>query len=521
MSKLASHIELRFYDFDGTRRNQVLREARGISFTDELQGDGSASYRTSLLAQALQVDPDMLEGPGFCRAAIPLADGAAPTEVFAWELVPTSGTVVGEVDEQEVQCTAPGLRHLFEYAIVHAEGGAWDKTSEDERHFGWMSKENPLWYDASDWSTPLSHGFRKLLKNGQGAEKITADLTPAANDVYLFRTSITVTSSTPVLITWQADDEATLYVDSEVADTMTQANTSQSFVLGWTGPRTHTVAAEVRNTIGTECGLALMITNLTTGRVIRRTDTTAWKTHKVVSGVYPGMTLGAVLRILHNEANSTDQDVYALDHLLADFDGDVDSNGDAWPEQHDAIKMMTGSTTNGDAIRQLEELGCDVHIQPDGTFQAFISQGTDHSAACWLQRGSNLLRLDYAGQPVKGTKGIIRTIGGWLTRTNTAGVTAYGKRYTAITSGTSGSTSEGARLIDRALEETARPRYTYTATIRAVTNCVPWVNFTKGDLITCPDRVGTPTAMRVLSISASSSDDTPGPVLFTVELDLP
>ena len=520
MAEICSYLELRFYDFDGTRWNTVLPEARGISCTEELQGDGSGYFRAPLLATALQANRDLLEGPGFVRYAMVLQPGAEPVEVAAAELVPTSGSLVGEPGERELTSTAPGLRHLLEAAIVHGEGGAWDKTSEDARLFGWMSKRNGYWYDASDWSTPLSHGFRKLLSNGQGGQKITADLTPAVNDVYLFRSELTITSSTAVKIYWQADDEATLYVDGEVADTCTQANTTQSVLLGWTGGRTHTISAEVLNTLGSEAGLVLMVVNQTTGRVIRRTGDASWTTHKVVGGVKPGWTVGAILRTLHAEANQTTQDVYALEHIIPDFDGVLDSNGDPWPEI-DVQGFQVGVDTLGDVLRQLEELGCDSRILPDGTWQAFVSQGEDQSATCWFQEGLNLLDLDYNGTPPTGTKAMVRTPGGWLTRTSTAGVAAYGKRYVAVTSSAAVTTAQGALLADRLLEETAFPRYTYTAVIRAVNGCVPWFDFGVGDLVTCPDRAGDMTAMRVLSITASTPDDAPGPVSFTVELALP
>jgi len=513
---VCGYVDLRFYTAAGVRVDKTLPEARGISFTDELAGDGRASYTTSTLAQALTVDPDLLES-GICKAAMVLEPGVAPVEVMAWELVPTSGTVIAEPGQRDLTCTAPGLRHLLEYAVVFREGGgSWDQIQDDARFFGWMSKSSAYWYQAGDWVTPATYGPKKLAGNRTG-DKITADTTPAIGDVNLFRTSFNLTATATARIYWQCDDEGTLYVDGKQADTSQAANTTQSISVALpAGP--HTIAFEVKNTIQPECGLAALIVNTTDNRVLRRTDTTNWKTHKV-SGAKPGMSVGAILRTLLDEAQGA-QDVYGLDLLTPDFDGQDDSNGDPWPELQET-PFPIGATTLGDVVRHVEELGCDVHIKPDGTIQAFIEQGSDVSSTVWFQEGVNLLGLTYAGEPVRATKALVRTLSGWIEVTNSAGVTAYGKRYMGVISGTSASTAQGNRVGSRALQETASPRYTYTASLRAVTGCVPFLNFKKGDLVKCPNRIGTMTTMRVLSITASTPSDSSGPVTFQVELDLP
>ena len=514
---LCSYINLHFYNAAGVRQNARLQEAKGLSFTDELQADGAASYSASLLADTFDVVPDLLEGPGYCKAAMVLTAGAAPVEVFGWELVPTSGTVIAVEGQEEIVPTAPGLRNILNRAQVDPESGTWDKNTEDARAFGWMSYPSAYWYDAGDWSTPGTHGPEKF-PGGVSAEKITADTTPAVGDVMLFRTAFTLTSAAAVRISWMCDDEGSLWADSKLADTSQSANQIQSITLGLSAG-THNIAAEVTNTIQPECGFAAVVTNLTTGTVIRKTDVTNWVTHKVVGGAKPGMSAGAIIRTLLDEAVAANQDAEGLDLLTTDFDGLEDSDGSFWTVLQEVAFPI--GTPLGEVVRHLEELGCDVHIKPDFTLQAFIEQGTDVSATVLFVEGANLLGLTYQGTPVRGTITRVRTLGGWATVSNGAGVTAYGKRYLTVVSGTSASTAQGARLGGRALEETASPRYTYTATIVATTGRVPFLSFKKGDLVTCPDRVKEPTVMRVLSISASTPSDTAGPVTFTIELDLP
>lgn len=512
---LCSFVELRFYNSAGTRYNARLLEAKGIRFSDELAADGQASYSASLLSDMFDAAPDLLEGPGFCKAAMVLTAGAAPVEVMGWELVPTSGTLVAEPGQQELTATAPGLRHLCEYAPVFNEAHtSWDSLPDDARFLGWMSQSNSYWYNAASWDTPVSYGPVKLAGNRTG-EKITTDLTPAVGDLYSFRTQFTLSSAAVIRIYWQADDEGSLYVDSKLADTSSSANTTQSVTLGL-GAGLHVVAARVKNTISPESGFAALVVNVDTNTVIRRTDTTNWLGFKGSNP--PGMSIGAILRTLLDEAQA--EGAFGVDLLTPDFTGAVDSAGNAWPEVHEQA-FPIGDTTFGDVIRHMEELGCEVHIRPDFTLQAFITQGSDVSASVWFQEGVNLLGLTYEGSPVRGTKALVRTLSGWIEVTDSGAVTSYGSRWLGIVSGTSATTAQGARLGARALQLTSSPRYHYTARIRAVTGAVPWLDFKKGDRVKCTDRSRAYVTMRVLSITAETPEDTAGPVVFTVELDVP
>jgi hypothetical protein len=510
---LCAYIDLRLFNNAGVRRNARLMEARGFRFTEALGADGGGSFTCAWLADTLPTDWTLLE-TGFAKAALVLTAGAAPVEVFGWELVPSSGSASGEKGQWDVTSSGPGLRHLFEYAALHPESGTWDKNTEDVRYFGWMSYPSAYWYDPADWSTPATYGPVKLAGNRTG-EKITADTTPAVDDINLGRTAFNLATAAAVDIYWQCDDEGTLYVDSKQADVSQQANTTQKIRLGLSAGD-HNIAIEVTNTINPECGFACLVVNVGTNTVIRRTDTTNWVTHKVVGGVKPGMSAGAILRTVLDEAQSVGQDVHGLDLLTPDFDGQDDSNSSAWTDLQEVAFPL--GTSMGEIVRHLEELDCEVRVKPDFTFQAFKEQGTDVSATVWLQPGVNVLSRSWQGAPVTGTVALVRTVGGWVTVTNSAGVTANGRRYIAITSGTSASTAQGARLGARAMDETAQAQYVYTVQFRATADCMPWQDFFVGSTITSEDRRGAMVPMDVLSISAETPDDAPGPVLFTVEL---
>jgi hypothetical protein len=522
-SDVCSYVELRFFDADGTRRQVVLPEARGVSAMEELAGDGAASYRASLLAQAITVDPELLED-GLVQACTVLQTGQPPVPVAAWVQKPTSGTVIAEAGQEETSSINEGLRSLLLRAVVFPEVVRWDTNTEDARLFGWMSAQDPLWYDAGDWSAVASYG---ILASGQWPSsahprKITVDLTPAIGDEFLVRSTFYADTAGHYKFYWLGDDATVVYLNSKhLADNGPSGDAAITHIQNQVLPvGTHTIAASFKNLFFDEAKFCCAITKVNpdgSETLIRQTDTTHWVGKKIIGGNYPGWTAAAIFLKLLQEAQ--DRNVEGLDYLVPDFTATLDSNGDPWPTIEDAKAFEIGTTTLADALRQLEELAFDLRILPDGTVQAFIEQGEDVSDDVWLQEGSNLLGLTYQGADVLGTRALLRAVAGWTAVTDATGAAAYGMREIGITSGNSGSIAQGARLAARALRDMARRRYVYTATFRAVEGRVPFLHFKVGDTITCLNRKLEYVLMRVLSLSLSTPDDVPGPVTFTAELE--
>lgn len=521
---LCSYVELRFYDGDGTRREVVLPEARGISFTDELAGDGGASYSTSLLAQALTVDPDLLED-GICTAAMVLQAGQPPVEVFGWELMPTSGSR-GEPGAGQVQSTAPGLRNLLSRVPVSPERGAIGRYTKDARVFGWMSERFAPWYDTSEWSAPV---FVEQVYPGWPARNtsfITAELAAAKGEVHLFRGELTVSTSAEYRVIYYGDDRTWFYVNGELMSQNEPTGHSVSFDVFLEAGLVNVFAAQVENVYADELKFACNVGTIVKasnaagtrmGTVLLKTDLTHWKAHKVV-GTKPGWTPGAILLHLHNEAVGLG--VEGASFLSPDFDEDVDSNGTPWPKKVAERAFNVGAAVS-EVVREIEETYCDVRVLPDGTYQAFVNQGSNVSATVWLKPGVNLLDYSWQGKPIRGTRLLMRAQEGWLSKIDTAGLAAYGLRFATVTSGLSVSLAQGQHLADETVPRMARPNYVYTHRFRAVAGAVPWLDFGPGDTIKAPDRKGNMVSMRVLSLSAASPDEAPGPVTFTVECELP
>lgn len=516
MSGICEFVDLHFYDRAGVRQEVSLNEAKGLTFVEELAGDGSASYTTALLSQALAVDNDLLED-GFCKAALVLTPGAAPTEVFGWRLQPTSGSILGDGGDAEVQCDAPGLRDLLRNGVLFPEVGGWDKDSSDARLYGWMSVDTAAWYDASDWSTPSTYGpvASALWTNLGGAQKISMDLTPAVGDTHLFRSEFTLATASRVRIYWLGSDVGSLYLNSTKIGEASAGAVTQTVNLVLSAG-SHTIAAEFTDTLGAELKFACIVTTINSNgepaSLRRRTDTTHWLGHKV-TGTKPGWTIGGIVGYTLQEAQGA-QNIDGMSLLTTDFTNTVDSSGASWTELQEQ-GFETGTLTYADMFRQLEELGCDIRIKPDFTLQCFKKQGSV-KAGVVLRPGTNLTALTYAGSPVVATKALVRSQTGWTISTDSTGVAAYGNRYTGITAGTAVSTAQGARLAARLLPDMAKPKYVYTATFEAVTGCVPWQDFIPGDVIKCLDRTGALASMRVLSLGCSTSET--GRPVFTAEL---
>jgi hypothetical protein len=510
-------VFLHFYTGAGVRKQHNLPEARGVQFTDELADDGRAAYTAPLLAQAFSVDPDLLED-GICKAALVLGAGEAPTEVFAWELMPTSGTLVGELADEDVQCMTPGLRHLLAYMPVRPEGGAFAADMPDARTFGWMSTA----YSDAAWSTPIDEGITLSPSwPSKLAKWICADLTPAVGDILLARASFTLTAATNVRFDYAGDDTVAFYVDGVQRSTAEAGGYPVAFDVPL-GAGSHQIAVTVTNLYPTQCKLLCTVMSLTSAgkpdKVLLNTDLTHWKVKKVTSSTTVSMTAGAIFRQLLSEAQTAGD--YGASLLTTDFTDTVDSAGTSWPDIQSRT-FPVGSTSLADVVRELEDVAFDLRIKPDGTVQAWVAQGSDVSSTVWFKPGVNLLGMTYQGSPVRATIAWVRSDAGWAEVQNSTAISTYGKRYIGITSGVSASVAQGSQVGSGALSNYSRPQYVYTAQIRAVTGAVPFRDFKVGDTVKAPARGGAMTSLRVLSITASSPTDAAGPVTFSVELDIP
>lgn len=523
-------VELRCYTVGFIREQVALPEARSITFTDAKGEDGSLSFTVPFSAAAVVADPSVLDY-GYITVAAVLTANTAPVDVLVFEKVRPQGVLIGESGELELQVTCPGARHVLQYGVLWPERRtSWDTNSEDTRFFGWMSIDTAAWYDASDWTgTVYSYGpVGSKRWPYPNAQKITADLTPAAGDVNLFRSEFTLASAGTVRIDWLCKATGTLWVDSEKVDECTSTGASTQTLYLTLASGGHTIAAEITQPDASlQLELAVCVTTSngdgTPGQVRRVTDTTHWKVHKVVGGVKPGWTVGGMLSKLLQEAQSATQDCTDMLPMVVDFDETVDSGGSAWVVEPET-GFLTGQTSLSDIVQELQESGpCDVRVRPVSgalTVQAFKDQGTDRHTTVYFKQGVNVLRVEKQPRTVEATKALVRSLSRWLLVQDTGAVALWGKRYKGVTAGTTSNPAKAAKIGRAALDQWADPPTPYTVEMFAETGCVPFQDFDTGDTVSVPNGSGGHVSLRVVAITGSTSD-TDTRVKFTIQLVTP
>jgi hypothetical protein len=520
-------VELRLWTVGFVRENVDPLDARSITFLDGKGEDGSLSFTVPFSSAAIVADPEILDY-GFITVAAVLQANTAPVDVLVFEKVRPHGILVGEKGELELQVTCPGARHVTQYGVLWPERRtSWDTNSEDTRFFGWMSIDTSAWYDPSDWVTPGTYGtVNSALYHG--AQKISADLTPALGDKMLARAEFTLPTANKVVIDWLCADEGSLWVDSEMVDTSTSGTHTTQRVKLVLAAGGHTIAIEATNTWSPvlEVAACVSIANAdgNPGQIRRITDTTHWLVHKVIGGVKPGWTVGGMLSKLLQEAQSATQDCTDMLPMVVDFDETVDSDGNAWDVEPET-GWLTGQTSLSDILQELQESGpCDVRVRPVAgvlTMQAFKDQGSDLSASVYFKQGVNVTRVEVQPRLVEATKALVRSLSRWLLVQDSGAVAKWGKRYKGVTAGTTSNPAKAQKIGRAALDAWADPPTTYTVTMVAETGCVPFYDFDTGDTVSVPDGEGGWLVLRVVAITGSTPAETPGPVTFTVELVTP
>jgi hypothetical protein len=113
---------------------------------------------------------------------------------------------------------------------------------------------------------------------------------------------------------------------------------------------------------------------------------------------------------------------------------------------------------------------------------------------------------------------LIRWVGGWAERFNTASIVANGRREAVISLGAVQSAEEAYRISDEQLRIYANTRSQITADIEPVGNAdTPYLSFAVGDRVTVPNEAGTPSSQRVVAITVSEDDD--GRITYAPELN--
>lgn len=559
----ATYALLRVYDRDGvTLRDEI--DAMGLSWTDELGGEGSAAYTVPFMQDHIVANPTLLQD-AIVKVAVPLAYGAAPTEIFAWFSNPGSGVLIGDAQDPAHQESpaSRGLMAVMDDWILMPENG-FRRTAAQARFIGWMSKQDH-WYKPADWHPPTFHyppaefdtgvvgvSSKRYRCGTNAAGEIPGNIKGACppgfpdpnaewiwdqngnNLVTLFRTTFVTTQTQLVDVYISCDETFIVYLDSEeiIAGAPTENGymdlhtTEYPMVLN---PGTHTLAIAM-STFATldigdgadamRCAVYTVGSNREPLTLLRRTDATNWQCFTTtLDGNRPGWTAAEIIYVLKAEAAA--RGIASMSTLALGFTQDLDSNGAPWSDLQE--RNWAIGTSGNTILSDLGETDITFDMLPSFTLNAYINQGTDltPNVDCpVLAAGVNLIGYTWQGQPLLGTRIMIRSPEAYSMITNGAAEVTYSPREVYLESGSSASVNQANRIASKALTTMSKEHRSYTAEMVAKSGCTPYVDFGKGDTIWGLDVHGNQIPVRVLSIGGSR-DDEGGIVRWILELAEP
>jgi hypothetical protein len=545
VSAPCSLVELRVYDRDATTlRNTV--SATGASWLDPLGEIGSATLTAPLVQTVLAADPTLLND-SIIKVATNLTGTTTLTEVFGFLGEGGELTLISDAEnagkERSLQCR--GLLGILDDWIVYPETGIHARSG-DRRTFGWMSAASARWFDETQWTGTIrgvrwedvSSSSDRYLKPKNWPD-LKAQWVDAGNnkEKQYFRTSLTVDSDTAVRMYASADDSMDVYLDSELIISSKAVETGYTEMSHWRGvltAGTHTIGIKFIKDLSWTWGAGWLgdISVDTYDRMIftccsirpngaikevlrHSSDSAHWLAIGIDDGVQPpAWSAGGIIGQLVREARTRGVDT--ANTMAFGYTDTQDTDGNNWPDLHE--RSWPVGTSGSKVAMDLGEHDIDFDMTHDLTLNAYVNQGSDVSATVALEQGVNLLSYKARHTPVLATSLLGRTRRRWISRTDSGAEAVYDRREGWLSLGNAASRLQGRHHLDRALDDTARDRYSYTAEFVAVTGCVPYLDFGKGDTVMAYDQTMTATPLRVVSISGSVGE---GPIRWTVELEEP
>lgn len=440
----------------------------------------------------------------------------------------------------------PGTLAFFRRATVYPERGI-GRISPDNRLFNWtaFSFNDAAWpaasqltrYDDSGSGSPWNSLYGIFPRDFPdptaywiwGASgSATANAPPG--DVY-FRKRFTLTSTTPAVAVFSTDNGMDVFLDNAYI-------TSKSGLSGaWTqagrvdlllDQGEHLIAIKGHNGSLDELGIGPVLNVGGTlfalhanafgggtggtdfGPLILHSDS-SWKVLQYPPGGPPGMTPGEVLRVLFTEAQSRG----ALPGVTWTFTDANDSAGAPWATTPD-LGVQVGTTYEA-MLRQLAEVACDLHMDPQSLrLDVLNARGAASSAA--LAIGSNITDLEHQGDGDITNAAILRFSSGWREASDTSSITAHGRHEGFLSLGTAPSQEQGQLAAQALFADAGRPRDAIVVTHEGPVGSgeEPYADYDVADTITAPARDGQATSQVVKAITVS--EDAEGNPIFVPEL---
>jgi hypothetical protein len=516
-------LEVRLYDTDGATPLGVLSRRRGVSVREVFNGVGFGQV-TVPAADASSVDYDQVVKVAY--------DG---TVVAGFIVEEKTRTHVDDRGLSWVTLRGRGLLAWLEDAVVYPAWGL-KRWSPVDRPFNFAGKGGN-WEDRVTWTSPLGVAYTDTTTARAGFPRRWPDRrakwiwktdptdTVAADTKNWFRSSFTISSARKVRFYVTADNRFQLFVDGTLilktsdlkGEGATWKKTAVRTIRLDAG--THYIAVAASNGDGSETSLAGLLVCVTQvqsngkpGKVLRRTDTTNWSVTDDEPRWYPS----EIVENLLTEANSRGVD--RIGNITVGWTDDEDSSGRDWTTTA-ALKIRCG-TTYLDVIHRMVDLGIDWWLDPaTNSLKSYETRGTNRTASVLLKVAKNLAVYETAGTATGKTFALVRSADRWTSATNSAGVSARGRRETFLEFGNLSGTATPNAAASRVLARTAVVgRSVQRVSAIPTPDARPFLDFAPGDRVTVTSTTATISTARVLSITLLEDDD--GLVTYEPELEV-
>jgi hypothetical protein len=506
-------VEVKVYEPDGTTLigGAAIPRRTGVQWRDENNGIGGGQFDLHLDDAFLTGHPSLLDPFNIVKVR-PVTE-AAP--VFAWQLEKLEPVRVAAEENaaRKVTCSGRQVRSILDTGQVLGSGDhrTFDFSSPDLPDYptGWDTPEGV----AQDSDPTARGGAPAAWPSGSANWLWSTDPTvSAAAERNWFRGEFTLATDTDVTIWASCDNSMELRLNGDVGIT-----TDPTDLLAWrhtykhqaTLPAgTHTVAAWVDNAASTATNPGGFLCTVGTtdaqgglDTVLTETNPAGWYVHAATDP--PGWHAAQILIAALTEAQAAGDLTSAV---TWDFDGDLDSDGDAWDDIRD-VQIPVGEDLLALSTRWAGTV-YDIDMTPDLVLQAWKRRGSDLSASVALTPGVDVT----AAAPTAGYGQIRNALrfqydGVWHEVADTASVTAYGRRLGVLSFGDAGSLAEATNLATEALADLADPQVTLPAGSTSAKGDQPYDDYNLGDTISGPGFLTGQADARVMAISAVEQDN--------------
>jgi hypothetical protein len=516
-------LEVRLYDTDGATPLGVLARRRGLRAMEEFNGVGFGQV-TVPAADAAGVAYDQV---------VKVAYGG--TEVAGFVVESKSRVHIDDNGLAWVTLRGGGLLAWLEDAVVYPAWGL-KRWAPVDRPFNFAGRGGN-WEDRVTWTAPEAVAYTSTAtvrkgyprrwpdRKGKWIWKTDPASSVAADTRNWFRSSFTLAATTKVRFYVTADNQFSLYVDGTLilktsdlkGEGATWKKTAVRAITLEAG--THYIAVAASNGGGSETSLAGLLVAVTAirsngkpGKVLRRSDATNWYVTDDEPRWYPA----EIVEQLYYEADTRGVD--RIGNITIGWTDDEDSSGRDWSTAV-ALKIRCG-TNYLDVIHRMVDLGIDFWLDPaTNTLEAYETRGTNRATSVLLKVAKNLATYETTGNATGKTFALVRSADRWTSATNSAGVSARGRRETFLEFGNLTGTATPSSAATRILARTAAvaPIVERVSAI-PTPDARPFLDFAPGDRVTAPSSSGGVSTARVLSITLV--EDEAGLVTYEPELEV-